>query len=341
MRVLKTGVLTIFIGLLLMACNSSGTDETTAVDVQPSQPKITETEPLPDDYWARDNLDLQRVGTLIERSENVEDFERSLNSRDGINNLDLNGDGYVDYISVDEFGDNYDDERGITLYSRFGPDLIQEIATIIFNRNGYNTPGARILLRGNEQIYGDNYYYETNWVDRSLDIVTSLFGDRNMYRSPYYYDNYPSYYEPYEVVQPTIYVSRIQQLYPTPVFIQVSAPAYQKVKIRSPYEGKWMDKVYAKMAKPTKEQMEFRKEHPNKPAFSKVKGDKKNDGNDDVAYDKVKPDKPDKADKQNDKPYKVEKLGPPVKTEDQKPPKAEKQNNKPAKQGGNGKGKKD
>ncbi|MEO7540254.1 MAG: hypothetical protein ABIV21_09510 [Pyrinomonadaceae bacterium] len=337
----------------MMACNAAQTDETATIDPYNRDNGLTQGMPGQDDYWARDNFDLPRVGTMLEDSDDIEDFERDLNTRDGINNLDLNGDGYADYISVEQFGDNYDNERGLSLFSRFGPNMIQEIATIIFDRNGNNSPGARVLLRGNEQIYGDNYYYQTDWRDRNLGIVTSLFDNRDMYRSPYYYDNYPSYYDPYQVVQPTTYVSRIQQLYPTPVFIQAAAPAFQKIKIKSPYEDKWMDKVYAKLAKPTKEQKEFAKNNPHKPEFDKMKGGKHNEPASSNPYtatdvDKGKQGKPDKAEKEamkSAKAPKFEKLGPPQMSQDAKPgkpAKAEKQDSKPAKQqgGGNGKGKK-
>src|SRR5215204_3864606 len=114
-----------------------------------------------DARWARENLDLQAVGELLQRSDDAQEFEYLLNNEDGVNNMDLNGDGYADYISVREFDDRYDDERGFSLFSMFGPDQIQEIATIIFDRDRYNDgyyPGARVLLTGNEQIYGDNYY---------------------------------------------------------------------------------------------------------------------------------------------------------------------------------------
>src|SRR5215213_1565312 len=192
-----------------------------------------------DNRWARENLDLQAVGELLQRSDDAEEFEYLLNSEEGVNNLDLNGDGYADYISVREFDDRYDDERGFSLFSMFGPDQIQEICTIIFDRDRYNDgyndgyyPGARVLLTGNEQIYGDNYYYESNWLDRPLPIVSWLFTDRSdYYRSPYYYENYPEYYQPYPVVETTVYRTRIDNYYPAPVFVQTAKPSIREIRI--------------------------------------------------------------------------------------------------------------
>src|SRR3972149_4165394 len=48
-----------------------------------------------------DNLNLYAVMKLFQESETLEGFERRLNAEDSrINNLDLNGDNYIDYIRV-------------------------------------------------------------------------------------------------------------------------------------------------------------------------------------------------------------------------------------------------
>jgi len=49
-----------------------------------------------------DNLDLYAVLDLFQKSKTIEDFEKSLNLEStGINNLDLNLDGKVDFIKVE------------------------------------------------------------------------------------------------------------------------------------------------------------------------------------------------------------------------------------------------
>src|SRR5262245_62128056 len=95
--------------LFLTACGTNQQKPST-------QDPAYSNDPVPiDDYWAKDNFDLQRAGDLLERSDSPEQFERYINEPDGINNLDLNGDGYVDYISVDEFEDRDDNSRGLSL----------------------------------------------------------------------------------------------------------------------------------------------------------------------------------------------------------------------------------
>ena len=270
MQIIKIWVLFFAITLLFSGCNSRQPQ----VQVATNDPHLDEApiETEGDEYWARENFDLQRVGDLIAKAETPEQFEALLNDGDGINNLDLNGDGYVDYISVEEFEGRDSNSRGLSLFSRFGPDLIQEIATILFYRDDPNSPGARILLTGSEQLYGDNSYYETNWLDRGLALTTALFqdGDR-IYRSPYHYDKYPANYEQFEIVDPPVYRTRMAELTPQPVFIRIeTVPVYvSKVKIKSAHQGKWMTEIHAKLAKPTKEQLEFISADPGRTRFAK------------------------------------------------------------------------
>ncbi len=361
MRFIKLSATIFAVSLFSMACNLSQTGEVADTSAYPNEAAVTEAVSNGSDYFVRENLDLQRVGSLLESADNAEKFEDLLNSEDGVNNLDLNGDGYADYISVSEFQDRDDNERGLSLFSRFGPDIIQEIATIIFERGGLDFSDGRILLTGNEQIYGDDNYYETNRLDRSLGIVNWLFSDRDdYYNSPYYYENYPDDYEVYQVVETPVYRTRIEQIYPAPIFIQTANPAITQIKIKSPNHGKSVSKIYSKLAKPTKEQKEFRKNNPNKPEFVRIKnGGKKNDsfksdnhpkGNrndfekprkgknerhqlrekpNKIVRENIKLSSPIKVEKHNMKPNKVEK-------HDMKPPKP--QNNGKQNGGGNGKG---
>ena len=302
----------------------------------------TGTTEVVDDYWAKDNFDLQRVGDLLQRSNGPEEFERYLNEPDGMNNLDLNGDGNVDYISVREFDDRDQYERGLSLYSRFGPDLIQEIATIFFYRDEPRYPGARILLRGNEGLYGDNVYYETNWLDRSLQMASFLFSDHDYYRSPYYYDNYPSWYEVYDVVETPVYRTRVVNLYPQPAFVYTTSPAIvEKIKIKSPNNGLHLGQIKAKLVKPTKEQDEFIKNNPRTVRAAKENRGPKPKENSPQGDKPGRPeDKPKGPPAEHGKPE-APQGGPPAKAE-RPNPKGAKPNNPgkgPDKPGGRGQGK--
>ena len=348
--------------VFLIACGNNAVQQQPPTVATQSQQENPTEEPLrEDEYWAKDNFDLQRVGPVLRRSRNIEEFERYLNDDDGINNLDLNGDGYADYISVDEF-DYGDDpnQRGLSLYSRFGPDMIQEIARVLFYRDQPNYPGSRVLLYGNDQIYGDDYYYETNWLDQTVGLVSYIFGDRgDRYRSPYYYDNYPDWYDPYYIVETPVYRTRVERLYPEPMFVYTAAPAYiDRITIRSPHDGQWIERVYAKLKKPKREQEAFLRENPVPPArgrrdradgpgFSEeAPGQRKKvEGEQRANPDRGNPNKPDKSDKNQGGPPRVE-PGPPREEPGRgqgspnKPDKADKPQkaDNPNKGGGNGKG---
>lgn len=235
---------------------------------QQEQPLVTSTGQTipPDDlYWAKNNFDLQRVGDIVRRSHSPEEFERYLNRPGGINNLDLNGDGYVDYISVREYNDLNDPHcRGLSLYTQYGPDQIQDIGDVLFYRDEAQYPGARMLLRGDPRMYGDNFYYQTNWLDQSLQLVSYLFGgNRDVYSTPYYYDNYPTWYETYDVVETPVYQRRVVELYPQPVVVYTTQPEFiDKIDIRSPVDGRYYSQARAMFVKPAREQEEFIKQNP-------------------------------------------------------------------------------
>jgi len=269
MSILKTFLPVLAAGVIFAGCNTEGTQQAGIVNENANTAVMDETMADSDEYWAKDNLDLERVGAVFERSESPAEFERYLNEPGGVNNLDLNGDGYVDYISVREFDDREDGQRGLSLFTRFGPDLIQEVASILLYRDEPRYPGARVYLRGDDRIYGDNHYYETNWLDRTLGVVNALFGDRNdYYRSPYYYDNYPDYYEPYRVIEPAYYRTRVVELYPDPAFVYTTTPQYiDRIRIKSPNNGLHLGQIKARLMKPTDEQAAFYRNNRGRPPF--------------------------------------------------------------------------
>lgn len=285
MKFFKLSLIIFAITSFLVGCNSGRINDVSSVNPiqtdraqRDSNTTVVENLRLASEespFWGRENLDLPAVGKLLEKARNAEDFERLLNARDGVNNLDLNRDGYADYISVAEYDNSYDNQRGFTLFDRFGVDEIQEIARIIFDRDRLDAPGARILLTGNERLYGDGYNYETNWLDKSMAIASWLFQKRDSnYQSPYYYENYPSNYETYRVVETPVYVTRVKEYYSAPVFVKTDSPAITQIKIKSPYNGRTAENILSKLAKPTKEQDDFRKNNPNKPEFVEDKSDK-------------------------------------------------------------------
>ncbi len=152
-------------------------------------------------YDISDNLDLEAVASIFGDSENLEDFERRLNDpKIRISNLDLNQDGYTDYLRVLE---NSSDRNSIVIIQAvLDQDVFQDVATIeIEKSSNYN---HRIQIVGDSYIYGSNYIIEPVFVHRPL-IFSFFWGP--VYRpwhSPYYYNYYPewySYYRPYTPIK--------------------------------------------------------------------------------------------------------------------------------------------
>jgi hypothetical protein len=104
-----------------------------------------------------DNLNLYAVMKLFQECETLEGFERQLNDENSrINNLDLNNDGYVDYVRVI---DNQDRNihyivMQVAINARENQDVA--VFTVIRETNGQ----VQIQLVGDEALYGRNYIIE-------------------------------------------------------------------------------------------------------------------------------------------------------------------------------------
>ena len=142
-------------------------------------------------YQVSDNLDLEAVAITFGESKNVEDFERRLNDPENrISNLDLNNDGYVDFLRVVEV-----EEKGthlIVIQAVIGQDLYQDVASIIVE--GESKTSATVTIVGNRDIYGDNYVIVPRYVVRPVIFDWFWLPTYAVYHSLWYWDYYPHYY---------------------------------------------------------------------------------------------------------------------------------------------------
>src|SRR6056297_3039435 len=176
----------------------------------------------PDEYLGLpgDNLNLYAVMDLFQQSETLEEFERSLNDEEStINNLDLNGDNYVDYITVSDYTDG--DVHNIALRAALDRNEQQDVAVFVVEklRNG----AVQIQLIGDEALYGPDYIVEPIYAEtpnpgytgkisrRNVKMVTTTYYDiaawpiiRYVYHPRYtvwtsnwHYGYYPSYWRPW------------------------------------------------------------------------------------------------------------------------------------------------
>ena len=173
-----------------------------------------------------DNLNLFAVMKLFQESETLEGFERTLNDQDSrINNLDLNGDNYIDYIRVMDQPDG--NVHVIVLQVAINARENQDVAVFIVQQEANNQ--VRIQLIGDEALYGKNYIVEPNYefagetpnpgytgrttvvqgqtvvVNRvttvevaAWPLIRFMFLPTYMvWHSPFYWGYYPSYWRPW------------------------------------------------------------------------------------------------------------------------------------------------
>ena len=143
---------------------------------------------------AAEGLDLKTVTALVNSAENADDLEKKINTAD-VNNLDLDGDGIVDYIRVEEYGSG--ESRGFSLVAKLSNGEEQEVATISVAKEGETHVTE---THGNEQVYGNNHYHRHHGGNGLFYFW--LFSSRSHYRSSYGYGSYPRGYQPY-AQQPT------------------------------------------------------------------------------------------------------------------------------------------
>ena len=135
-------------------------------------------------------LDLNAVAAAFAESRSVSEFEMLLNSsRYMINNLDLNRDGYIDYLRVIETRSGY--YNVCLIQACLAPGIFQDVATLVAEHR------ADALF---VEVIGDTYLYGYNYIVRPVFYkrppMWDVYGKPNYatWSSPYHYGNYPSYY---------------------------------------------------------------------------------------------------------------------------------------------------
>ena len=145
-------------------------------------------------YHISDNLDLEAVAITFGESRNIEDFESRLNDPNNrISNLDLNNDGFVDFLRVVEIEEN--STHLIVIQSVIGVDLYQDVASIIVE--GENKNSVNVTIIGSRDIYGDNYVIVPRYVSRPIIFDWFWVPNYVVYHSRWYWNYYPHYYYHY------------------------------------------------------------------------------------------------------------------------------------------------
>ncbi|OHT44379.1 hypothetical protein [Flavobacterium tructae] len=183
-----------------------------------------------------DNLNLYAVLDVFQKSKTLEEFERVLNEQDSkVNNLDLNNDGEIDYIEIES--QKKGNTHVIVLQVAVNSKEKQDVAVIEVEKDKKNNVHVQII--GDRDLYGKNYIVEPSdatagtpnpgykgdapvivnnntinnynttagnpgYVTTNINVwpvVLYLFSPVYVvYRSPWYWGYYPSYWRPWRPV---------------------------------------------------------------------------------------------------------------------------------------------
>ena len=166
-----------------------------------------------------DHFSLEAALAMFKSSANTSEFEKRINdSKNGVNNLDLNGDGRVDFLKVKTGGEG--DDRMVVISSVLSKVESQDVAVIEISRKGKEQ--ALLQIVGDADLYGNSRVVEPyvegegDEIDKGphanlngsvADIwvnvwfwpcVTWFYGPGYIvYVSPWYWDFYPEWWMPW------------------------------------------------------------------------------------------------------------------------------------------------
>jgi len=151
-----------------------------------------------------DGLDLSQLPALVREAKNGEALEKTLNES-GVNNLDLNNDGNIDYLNVEEFREG--DQRGFVLFTNENGER-SDVAQVMISQNAQQ---AEVAVQGNPNYYPPNTVYRNHFPLGEILLAAWLFdmARPRFYHPPYYRGYYPSYYRGGRVVPFSSYRGRL------------------------------------------------------------------------------------------------------------------------------------
>ena len=164
-----------------------------------------------------DHLDLNAVMAIFQESESPEDFEKKLNTEStNVNNLDLDGDGEVDYIRIVDNGDST--SHVLTLQVSINENESQDVAVIELEETSQDV--VEIQIVGDEDLYGENYILLPQSAGKSplvVNVITwravRFMWARNYkpWVSPWKYRHYPNWYKPWKRKRWSVYHGHVSR----------------------------------------------------------------------------------------------------------------------------------
>lgn len=195
-----------------------------------------------------DNFSLEGALAMFKQANTLEEFEKLINTENNsVNNLDLNNDEIIDYISVNSIKDN--DTHVIVLQIWINETEKQDIATIGIEKTGDNE--AQLQIIGDEDVFGENAIVEPYEIAETLEngkgpaypkvsvarIVVNVWfwpavrfvyaPNYVIYTSSFRWRMYPNWWKPLRPVKIAVFSSRViihrNHFHRTPTFRVVKA----------------------------------------------------------------------------------------------------------------------
>jgi hypothetical protein len=180
--------------------------------------------------YSGENFSLEGAISLFKKANTLEQFEEAINNeKNDVNNLDLNNDGNIDYITVEDVME--DDKHIIVLTALLGEKDKQDVATITVEKTGNEE--AQLQIIGDEDLYAENTIAEPFDVNEKTDrskngpampeilttrIVVNVWGwptvrflyapGYRIWVSPVRWAVYPRWWKPWRPIRHTIFVGR-------------------------------------------------------------------------------------------------------------------------------------
>lgn len=177
-----------------------------------------------------DNFSLEGTLSILKEAKTIEEFEKLINQEEsGVNNLDLNNDGNVDYIQVEDL---VEDKIHILILSTFlDENEKQDIATITIEKTGEEE--ALLQIEGDSALFPKNTIvepfhfkeelekdsngptnYEVNWKPLIVNvwtwpIIRFIYAPNYVtWISPYRWRHYPLWWKPWIPIRYNVFYSR-------------------------------------------------------------------------------------------------------------------------------------
>lgn len=134
-------------------------------------------------------FDVNKLAQLVKTSTDPQTLEKGINDpKNQINNLDLDKDGNIDYLKVEENGPNK-----LNVVDDVSAADSVTVATINIKPDSTSNT-ANLDVTGNPQYAGYNNYYHSSFSFTDFLLLSYMMRPHAYYMPMYHYGYYPSYY---------------------------------------------------------------------------------------------------------------------------------------------------